>query len=118
MSVTLEREDDNVRVLRIGGILRKSEFDAVIRAEAKQWSPKTRVRVLVIAEGFQGWERSEEWGDVSFLFDYGDQIDRIAVVADPRWETEMLIFAAAGLRRAPVKFFPSTQVASARAWLG
>lgn len=118
MGVILQQENDNVRVLRIAGMLRKSEFDAVITAEAEQWSPQTRVRVLVLAEGFQGWERTEEWGDVSFFFEYGDLIDKIAIVADPKWETQMLVFAAAGLRRAPVKFFPSAQIASARAWLG
>ncbi|OPY65815.1 MAG: hypothetical protein A4E62_02599 [Syntrophorhabdus sp. PtaU1.Bin002] len=117
MGVILQQEEDNVRVLRVEGILRKSEFDAVIKPEAEQWGPQTRVRLLVLAEGFQGWERSEEWGDISFILQYGDRIDRIAIVADQKWETELLIFAAAGLRRAPVKFFPLRQIGSARAWL-
>ena len=68
------------------------------------------MKLLVLAEGFQGWERNEDWGDLSFFMKYGDQIDKIAIVADPKWETELLIFAAAGFRRAPVKFFPSRQI--------
>ena len=117
MAVTLQQEEGNVRVLQVAGILKKSEFDAVITAEAEQWAPQTRVKLLVLAEGFQGWERNEDWGDLTFFMKHGDQIDKIAIVADPKWETELLIFAAAGFRRAPVKFFPSRQIRLARAWL-
>jgi hypothetical protein len=117
MSVTLQREEDEVRALQIAGILKQSEFDAVIRADAKEWGSQTRVRLLVRAEAFEGWEQSEKWGDLSFFMEYGNRIERIAIVADPKWETDMLVFAAAGLRRAPVKFFPPSQIASARAWL-
>jgi hypothetical protein len=117
MGVTLLHLDNNVRVLRIAGVLKKSEFDEVINAEAAQWGPRTRVKVLVVAEGFQGWEGTEEWGDITFFMKYGDQVDKIAIVADPKWETDLLMFSAEGLRRGPVKFFRLEQMAFARAWL-
>ena len=118
MGATIHQEEGYLRVLRITGLLRKSELDAALEAEAKEWGPATRIRVLIIAEEFKGWERGADWGDTSFLFAHDDQIDKIAIVADPRWETETVIFAAAGIRRAPVKFFPPDQLALARAWLG
>jgi hypothetical protein len=117
MGISFQPEDDNVKALRIVGALKKPELDAVGRLEAAQWGPHARVRLLVLAEAFEGWEPSEEWGDLSFFMEYGDQIEKIAIVADPKWETDMLMFAAAGLRRAPVKFFPAPRVASAREWL-
>jgi hypothetical protein len=118
MGATIQQEGGYLRVLRITGLLRKSELDAALEAEAKQWEPATRVRVLIIVEDFKGWERGADWGDTSFLFAHDDQIDKIAIVADPRWETETLMFAGAGIRRAPVKFFPPDQLALARGWLG
>ena len=48
---------------------------------------------------------------------HGNEIAKIAIVGEPRWEPEALAFAGAGFRRAPVKFFPSDQQARARAWL-
>ena len=117
MGITLQQEEGNVRVLRVAGMLKKSEFDSVILAEAQHWGPEARVKVLVLAEGFQGWEQNEEWGDLSFFLKYGDRIDKIAIVADPKWEDDLMMFAASGFRRAPVKFFPTGQVMSARAWL-
>ena len=118
MSATIEREEGNLRVLRITGLLRKSEFDAVLAAEANQWGPETRVKVLVILEDFKGWERCADWGDVTFFFSHDHQIEKIAIVADPRWETGATVFAGTGLRQGQVKFFSANQLTLARAWLG
>ena len=49
---------------------------------------------------------------------HDDQIEKIAIVGDPKREPEFLVFAGAGFRQAQVKFFPSTQLAQARVWLG
>jgi hypothetical protein len=73
--------------------------------------------VLVIAEAFEGWHRGDSWDDVSFVTKYGDRIDKIALVAEPRWEAPLLMFTGAGFRRTQVKFFPTDQIADARAWL-
>ncbi len=117
MSVTIQKEEGNVRIMRVAGMLKKGDFDAALNAEAREWTPETHVRVLVLAEGFQGWERSEGWGDLSFFLKHGDKVDKIAIVAEQKWEDDLKMFAAAGFRRAPVKFFSPQQVASARAWL-
>jgi len=118
MGATIQQEKGNLRILRITGLLRKSELDAALAIEANEWGPATRVRVLVIAEDFKGWEQGADWGDMTFFATYGDRIDKIAIVADSKWETEIQAFAGAGFRRAPVKFFSTNQLALARAWLG
>ena len=118
MGVTIRQEEGNLRVLRITGLLRKSELDAALEAEAKQWKPTTKVKVLVMLEDFKGWERGADWGDVTFMFGHDDQIEKMAIVADTKWESDALMFAGKGLRRAQVKFFPANQLALARAWLG
>jgi hypothetical protein len=69
-------------------------------------------------EGFEGFERGADWGDISFLVKHDHQVDKIAIVGDPKWESEMLIFAGAGFRQGQVKFFPLSQLGQARAWLG
>ena len=118
MGVTIEREEGDLRVLRITDLLRKPEFDAALAAEANQWGPTTHVKVLVIVEDFKGWEHGADWGDMTFFETQGDRIDKIAIVADPKWETETLAFAGAGFRHGPVRFFPLSQLKMARAWLG
>jgi SpoIIAA-like len=51
------------------------------------------------------------------MISHGGEIAKIAIVADPRWEVQALAFAGAGVRRAPVRFFPLEELAAARAWL-
>jgi len=118
MGVTIRQEDGNLKVLLITGLLKKSELDAVLAAEARQWDPATRIQALIIVEDFEGWERNADWGDTSFFFKHDDQIVKVAIVADRKWETDFLMFLGAGIRRAPVKFFPPHQLSRARTWLG
>ncbi|PYJ36043.1 MAG: hypothetical protein DME88_00085 [Verrucomicrobia bacterium] len=44
-------------------------------------------------------------------------MSKIAIVAERRWEPLALAFAGAGVRRTPVKFFPSNELEQARKWL-
>jgi hypothetical protein len=118
MAVTIEAGGGNLRILRLKGLLRKAELDAVLATETRQWRPTTHVKVLLILEDFKGWEHGANWGDTTFFEAHGDQIDRIAIVADPKWEAEMLAFVGAGFRRAPVKFFSANEFALAWSWLG
>jgi len=118
MGVAIQQEEGNLRVVRITGLLRKSEMDAALAAEARKWDPATRLKVLVMVEDFKGFERGADWGDISFLVKHDQQIEKIAIVADPKWEVETLSFAGAGFRQGQVKFFLLSQLAQARAWLG
>ncbi len=117
MGASIIGQDGNLRVLRVTGLLKKSELDAVQSAVINQQQGNPHIRLLVIAEDFQGWERGADWGDITFFSTYGDMIEKIAIVAPVRWETDLTTFAMAGLRRAPVKFFSEGQLAQARAWL-
>lgn len=48
-------------VLRITGLPKKAELDGVQEVGARQWRSDSRVKVLVIAEAFQGWEPDADW---------------------------------------------------------
>jgi hypothetical protein len=119
MAVTVQQESGGLSVMRIKGLLKKSELDAVQAAAAKQFSaqPDIRVKLLMIIENFEGWEGGVDWGDMSFYAAYGDRIMKIAIVADPKREADLMMFMGAGIRPSPIKFFPPEQIAQARAWL-
>jgi hypothetical protein len=51
--------------------------------------------LLVILEGFEGWEPGADWNDLDFILSHADKISKIAIVAEPRWETSALAFAGA-----------------------
>ena len=119
MAVTIQRESDKLLVMRITGLLKKSELDNVQAAAVKQLSTESasRINILVVVENFQGWERNADWGDMSFYAEHGDKMGKIAIVGDPKQETDLMMFMGAGIRPMPIKFFPLNQLEQARAWL-
>ena len=117
MPATIERDSDNSYLLRLSGTLQQSEFKYVQDQMAKDIDAGMKPRVLAILEDFAGWERPAAWGNIEFQYWHSNEIARIAVVGEPRWESEALAFAGAGLRNAPVKYFPAAQLDEARAWL-
>ena len=116
-TLTLTHEGGNVSRLDVVGVLRKADFDrssAVVAREIERAGP---VKLLVVLDAFEGWDTRDDWSDLTFYATYGDRIARLAIVGDERWRTEMLMFAVADLRTAPVEYFSGPAVEQARAWL-
>jgi stage II sporulation SpoAA-like protein len=119
MPARLQHETENIYRLDVSGILRKAELDEaqdVLTADIG-WIPGGKVRLLVVLDTFDGWDGLSNWSDLTFFARYGDSIERIAIVGDPRWRDHALMFAAADLRRAPVEYFLPDALSDARAWL-
>ena len=106
MPVQIKYEPNETCVLRISGILKRSEFGAEEKALARHIDSGSNPCLLVILENFEGWEGGADWNDLDFYISHGRKISKIAIVAEPRWEPLALTFAGAAVRRAPVKFFP------------
>jgi hypothetical protein len=117
MPATIEHEDGDIYVLRVSGTWKPSELNACQEQLAKKIDAGARPRLLTILEDFEGWERKAEWDDIDFLFSHSHEIRKIGIVGEPRWEANALVFAGAGVRKAPVKFFPPDELTLARAWL-
>jgi hypothetical protein len=117
MSAAIERPDDNLWILRVRGVLRKSELNSIQSRYARDIEPGGQAKLLVLLEAFEGWEQGAAWDDLDFFATHGDSITKIAFVGDPRWEFDAMTFAGAGIRDAPVRFFPPMAEAEARAWL-
>jgi hypothetical protein len=117
MPAEIQRLSNDTYVMRLSGVVMRNEFANVQNKAAADINAGAKPRIMAILENFEGWERGADWDDLSFLFSHGDEIEKIAIVGDPKKEGEALAFAGAGFRRAPVKFFPTGQEAEARTWL-
>jgi hypothetical protein len=116
MPVSLQNEPDDLLVLRISGVLGQSEFDNTQSTVAGRVDAGKEPRVLIILENFEGWEPGSEWNS-DYLFAQGSKIAKIAIVGEPHWELKALTFTGAGLRRTPVRYYPTAELAQARTWL-
>lgn len=118
MAISSHQVTDRVHLITLSGLLAWAEFQAFLaRVETENVFASGKVRVLIRLEGFAGWEPGEQWGDVSFFFRHDKDIERIAVVGDPRWRDQMLMFLFADYWQAEARFFPETDLETARAWL-
>lgn len=118
MAISSHQIADRVHLITLSGLLTWTEFQAFLaRVEAEDVFASGKVKILIHLENFSGWEPGDQWGDVSFFFRHDQDIEKIAVVGDPRWRDEMLVFLFADYRQAEARFFPETDLEPARAWL-
>jgi hypothetical protein len=103
--------------LKVRGMLKKADYDRIIQIAKEAIVREGKVRALVILEGFEGWERHEDWGDVSFMMDEGQQIEKMAIVGDEKWRDDALAFTAKGFRPTVIEFFAASRLNQARTWL-
>ena len=117
-TATLLKEPGGIYALRILGVLSKSTNDQ-IQAVAKRDidAGATDLKVLIVLENFRGWKKGDDWSDIGFFAQYEANFSRLAVVGEPRWEAETLLFLGAKRRTGEVRYFETTQEAAARAWL-
>jgi hypothetical protein len=106
-----------VVTVRITGKLTQPELTDLQLAAGDIIKEQGKVRLLVIAEKFEGWQRGGAWGDLSFQVEHDAHIERMAIVGEKKWEELALIFTGKGLRKFPIEYFQPAEIAQARAWL-
>ncbi len=106
-----------VVTLRVSGRLTQKELAAVQAETAGIMASGGKIRILVLAEDFAGWEKGGQWSDFSFQQDHDDDIVRMAIVGEEQWKDLTLLFTSQGLRPFPIEYFPPARLADARAWL-
>ena len=117
MTAILEKTDQKVLKVSVQGLLSKAEIDTVQASFLEHHSQDQTDRILVTLDGFEGWQEGADWGDLSFLWEHGDKIVKMAIVGDPKWEDQALIFTGAGYRFTEISFFPVEQMSQAIEWL-
>jgi hypothetical protein len=75
-----------------------------------------KIRMLVRAEKFTGWERNK-WDDFSFQAEHEDDIEKLAIVGDEKWRQLTLVFTGQGLRKFQIRYFSTPDLEKARGWL-
>lgn len=112
----VKREANDLIVWTLTGKLTLSEFEQARDAAVKVLEQANRIRMLVLMQGFEGWEESPNWGDTSFLAKHGDRVAKIAIVGETRWRDEVLMFAGKPFTKIPIQYF-ADDLPGARAWL-
>jgi hypothetical protein len=115
--MTFMKESDDLFVISVQGILTFEDIKEVENKVSEGIDRSGKVKLLVLAEGFSGWGKEGDWGDLTFMYEYDPNIEKIAVVAEASWKDQILMFIGAGRRQAAVEFFLPGKAEDARDWL-
>ncbi len=77
-----------------------------------------KVGILADLSGLEGVDWKARLKEVSFLRDWSDQIERVAIVGAHRWEEVMAeILGSTVLVQAETRYFPSSEILHAWHWV-
>lgn len=116
MSAEILSTRGEVLTARITGTLAQSELAALHQAAADVIRQYGHVRMLIISQDFQGWQKGDDWDDLSFM-ENDPFIRKMAIVGDEEWEEPALLFAGQTMRKFPIEYFQSGDLDRAKAWL-
>jgi hypothetical protein len=109
--------DDVLVSLRIRGVMRLADMVAIQALAHELIERGKKPRCLIVAEDFQGWDKQDDWNDINFFMEHGDDIEKMAIVGDERWKDDIFLFTGKGLRKTQIEFFPASALNEAEAWL-
>jgi stage II sporulation SpoAA-like protein len=117
VSVEITDGSGGTLTITVTGKLRHGELARAQASAVHAIGKHGKVRLLVVATGFDGWERADDWSDTSFSAQHDKDIEKLAIVADRRWEDLIVAFTGKGVRRTAIEYFPTADLARARAWI-
>ena len=85
MGVKGEKEPSGLYILRISGVFTNQDRKAMEAAGRAEIDRSSKIKILILADGFAGWGKEGDWGDIRFMLEYDPDMEKIAVVADEKW---------------------------------
>jgi len=75
-----------------------------------------KIRIVFIMHDFHGWSAGAAWEDFKFDLKHFNDIERLAIVGETKWEKGMSIICRP-FTTAKIKYFDQTEIEQAREWI-
>ncbi len=117
MAYEILKIDGDVICVRLSGVIHMAEQRAIQDLASELIEQGRKVRLLAVTEDFRGWDKDDDWSDIGFLLEHGDDIVKMAIVGDEQWRDDAFLFVGKGLRATEIEFFPKASLKEAEAWV-
>ena len=117
MSVKVSQLSNRCFSVEISGIFSFDDLKSIQKDPRYLLKEGEKVNIVILAKDFSGWGKEGDWGDLTFMYESDPYIGKIAVVADEKFEDELLMFLGAGRRQAIVEFFSTDEEKDAFEWV-
>jgi len=117
MSVLLEeRQNGKILDVNVSGKLEKEDYEFFVPEAEKRISEHGKIRFVFETTDFHGWEPSALWEDIKFDVKHFNDVEKVAVVGEKKWEKGMATFCKP-FTSARVRFFEKDRADEAREWV-
>ena len=96
--------------------LDKEDYDEFVPRIEGLMEGGSKIRLVVELLDFEGWTAGALWEDTKFAARHFNDIDRLAVVGEARWEVGITVFVKP-FTNAQVRYFDPAAVDQARQWV-
>jgi len=117
MSVTLTQEaGGRILLVRASGKLERADYDNLVPEVEQLIQKHGKIRVLLELHDFHGWTAGALWEDIKFDVKHFNDIERLAIVGESRWQEGMATFCKP-FTTAQIRYFTDDQLSEARQWV-
>jgi len=117
MPVILKHDtDDKFLFVQVSDKLKKEDYEQLAPQIEELIDRHGKIRVLVQTMDFHGWNAGALWEDIKFSAKHFNDIERVAIVGEKKWEKGMATFCKP-FTTAKVKYFDHSQLSEARLWI-
>ncbi len=96
--------------------LRKKDYEEFVPQLESLMQDGSKIRLMVELDDFQGWTMGALWEDTKFATRHFNDIERLAVVGEARWEKGVTLFLKP-FTKAQVRYFDIDNIGQARRWI-
>lgn len=96
--------------------LDKADYETFVPMIESQMRKGSPVRLLAELHDFEGWTAGALWEDTKFAAKHFNDIERLAVVGDSRWQKGITVFIKP-FTSADVRYFELQEIKRAREWV-
>lgn len=116
-AIKLEDEAQRkVAIITVTGKLEKQDYEVFVPEVDRLIQKYGKIRMMVKLLDFHGWTAGALWEDTKFGAKHFNDIERLAIVGDSRWEKGMAVFCKV-FTTAAVRYFDVKETDKARQWL-
>jgi len=116
MPIGMQLEDGKFLKIALSGTVVKDDYKPLITEFTRLTAERGKIRVLLDMTRFHGWDASGLWQEIKFDLKHLDDLDRLAVVGEARWQHAIASFTKP-LTPAEVRYYDGAKVTDAEAWL-
>lgn len=111
-----EKAGGKIAILKATGKLAAEDYEFFVPEIERLMNQHGKIRILLELHDFRGWSAGALWEDLKFDVKHFNDIERLAIVGDKKWEKGMAIFCKP-FTTAKVRYFDMSQADEAREWI-